>query len=96
MSGRLDAAALGQALAELEGWHHDAEIGALVRNFRFRDFSEAFGFLSRVALAAEAAGHHPDWSNSYNRVEVRLTTHEAGGVTDKDVALARAIAALAA
>jgi len=69
--------------------------GCLRRRFRFADFSEAFGFMARVALAAETAGHHPDWSNSWNVVEVSLTTHSAGStVTAKDRDLAAAIDAL--
>ncbi len=61
------------------------------RGFSFRDFSEAWGFMSRVALLAEQHNHHPDWSNVWNRVQITLSTHDAGGLTDKDVALARAI-----
>jgi 4a-hydroxytetrahydrobiopterin dehydratase len=72
------------------GWVVDG--GGLTRELRFADFSEAWGFLSRVALVAEAQGHHPDWSNSWNRVTLRLTTHDAGGtVTDRDRRLAAAI-----
>jgi 4a-hydroxytetrahydrobiopterin dehydratase len=59
--------------------------------FKFKTFSEAFAFMTRVALAAERAGHHPDWSNSYNTVTIRLSTHDAGGLSDKDIALAEAI-----
>ena len=66
--------------------------GALERTFEFADFAEAFAFMTRVAMLAERHDHHPDWSNSWNRVTIRLTTHSAGGtVTDKDEALARAI-----
>ncbi len=63
----------------------------LVREFRFQDFSAAFAFMTRVALAAEKLDHHPDWKNSWNRVEIRLTTHDAGGLTERDFALAQAI-----
>lgn len=83
------------AVDALVEWRYDAESRALVREFRFRDFSAAFGFICRVALAAEKAGHHPDWSNSYNRVTIALSTHDAGGLTGKDVALAKAIDAIA-
>ncbi|UWQ18506.1 4a-hydroxytetrahydrobiopterin dehydratase [Jannaschia sp. M317] len=76
-----------------DGWTE--RDGGLERRFRFKDFSEAWGFMTRVALAAEAADHHPDWSNVWNRVDIRLTTHDAGGLTDKDRALARAINELA-
>jgi 4a-hydroxytetrahydrobiopterin dehydratase len=96
MPGKLDAAAIAEALADLPDWRYDAEAAALRRGFGFPDFSAAFAFMVRVALLAEAAGHHPDWSNSYNKVEIALSTHSAGGVTDKDVALARGIDRLAA
>lgn len=76
------------AIARLEGWRAADGRDAIVKEFRFRDFNHAFGFMSRVALYAERHDHHPEWFNVYNRVEVALTTHEAGGVTDKDVALA--------
>ncbi len=76
------------AIARLEGWRAADGRDAIVKEFRFRDFNHAFGFMSRVALYAERPDHHPEWFNLYNRVEVALTTHEAGGVTDKDVALA--------
>jgi len=84
-----------QALAELSGWAFDEERNGISRSFRFRDFSEAFGFMARVALAAEKADHHPDWFNSWNRVDVLLTTHSDGGLTAKDIALARLIDAAA-
>lgn len=80
-----------EALQGLQGWIYDAAALAIERAFKFKDFSEAFGFMSRVALAAEKAGHHPDWSNSYNNVTIRLSTHDAGGVTARDIALAKAI-----
>ena len=78
------------AAARLEGWAV-AEGGrdAIVRSFRFADFNAAFGFMTRVALKAETMNHHPEWSNVYDRVEVLLTTHDAGGVTGLDVALAQ-------
>ena len=65
--------------------------GGLERSFKFRNFSEAWAFMSRVALLAEKADHHPEWSNVWNRVDIRLTTHDAGGLTDKDRALAEKI-----
>ena len=80
-----------EAMLELPLWRYEAAANAIARDFRFRNFSEAFGFMTRVALVAEKAGHHPDWSNSYNKVSIHLSTHDAGGVTDKDIALARAI-----
>ena len=68
---------------------------AIERGFKFADFSAAWGFMSRVALLAEAQDHHPEWSNTYNRVSIVLTTHDAGGLSDRDVRLAQAIDRLA-
>lgn len=76
------------AIARLEGWRAANGRDAICKEFRFKDFNAAFGFMSRVALYAERADHHPEWFNVYNRIEVTLATHDAGGVTDKDVALA--------
>lgn len=77
------------AAARLEGWARaEGERDAVAKTFRFKDFNAAFGFMTRVALYADKADHHPEWFNVYNRVEVVLTTHDAGGVTEKDVALA--------
>jgi len=84
------------ALEELPGWRYDEAAGAFLRDFAFADFSAAFAFMTRSALAAEKADHHPDWSNSWNRVTVALSTHSAGGVTAKDVALAKAMEGFAA
>jgi len=80
-----------EALGRLKGWGHDAKTNALTRDFKFKDFSEAFAFMTRVALLAQAANHHPEWSNVYNKVTICLTTHDAGGMTARDVALAEAI-----
>jgi 4a-hydroxytetrahydrobiopterin dehydratase len=80
---------LQRRLPQLEGW--SLEGGALVRRWTWRDFSEAFAFLTRVALLAERHDHHPDIHNVWNRVELRLTTHDAGGLTALDLALAGAI-----
>lgn len=91
----LDEQATAEALRGLPGWAYDEAARAIRRTFRFRDFAEAFAFMTRVALAAEKADHHPDWSNSWNKVEISLTTHSAGGVTTKDVALAGAIDGIA-
>ncbi|WP_374399623.1 4a-hydroxytetrahydrobiopterin dehydratase [Niveibacterium sp.] len=82
------------ALAALKGWAHEAGRDVLVKHFKFRDFSEAWGFMNRVALLAEKHDHHPEWSNVYNRVEILLTTHDAGGLSARDVAMAKAIDAL--
>jgi 4a-hydroxytetrahydrobiopterin dehydratase len=77
------------ALAQLSGWSAVAGRDAIQKTFRFKDFNAAFGFMSRVALAAEKADHHPEWFNVYNRVEVTLATHDVDGVSERDVALAR-------
>ena len=89
----LGAREIQAALDELGGWTEEA--GKLHRRFEFADFSAAFGFMSRAALAAEKADHHPEWCNVYNRVDVWLTTHDAGGITERDLALARAMNAMA-
>jgi len=78
-----------------EGWALEEGGKALVRTFKFKDFSEAYGFLTRVALYAEKADHHPEFTNVWNRVDFRLTSHDAGGVTDRDRDLAEAINRLA-
>ncbi len=89
MAERLTDAEREAALADLAGWEHDPDRDALVKTFRFKDFSAAFGWMTRAALLAEKADHHPDWRNVWNRVEVALTTHDAGGLTQRDVDLAR-------
>jgi 4a-hydroxytetrahydrobiopterin dehydratase len=76
------------ALARLEGWRAAEGRDAITKEFRFKDFNAAFGFMARVALYAEKQDHHPEWFNVYNRVDVTLSTHDSGGVTDKDVELA--------
>ena len=78
-----------KAIAELDGWTESAGRDAIEKSFRFGDFNEAFAFMTRVALEAEKMDHHPEWRNVYNRVDVTLTTHDAGGVTVRDVELAR-------
>jgi 4a-hydroxytetrahydrobiopterin dehydratase len=91
MPDKLTGPAREAALAAIPTWTWDRDADAIRRDFRFKDFSEAFGFMSRVALLAEKAGHHPEWSNVYNRVSIGLSTHDAGGLTDKDISLARDI-----
>jgi 4a-hydroxytetrahydrobiopterin dehydratase len=86
---RLDDAAVAQALDELDGWSLVDGRSAITRTFTFRNFNEAFGFMSRVALAAEKMDHHPEWSNVYKTVQVTLSTHDADGITELDVKLAR-------
>ncbi len=83
-----------EALDELDEWDYDEARDAISRSFTFADFSEAFAFMSRVALLAEKADHHPEWSNVWNRVDITLTTHDAGGLSARDVAMAEAIDAL--
>jgi len=95
MTKRLTEAERKAALAELPGWAMLEGRDAMRKAFRFADFSAAFGFMARVALAAEKLDHHPEWSNVYNRVEVVLSTHDAGGLTARDLALAKAIDAAA-
>ena len=77
-----------------DGWTREDGGKALVRRFEFKDFSEAFGFLTRVALHAEKQDHHPEFTSVWNRVDFRLTSHDAGGVTDRDIRLADAISRL--
>lgn len=89
MSELLSEDAVQTALATLDGW--DLDDGKLHRKLRFADFGAAFGFMTRVAIAAEKANHHPEWTNVWAHVEVWLTTHDAGGLTTKDVDLARVI-----
>ncbi len=83
-----------EALEGLPDWDHDEARDAITRSFSFADFSQAFAFMTRVALLAEKADHHPDWSKVYNRVEILLTTHDAGGLSSRDVDMAQAIDAL--
>jgi len=96
MVERLDDAARAGLATALPGWRLTEGRDAIRREFRFRDFSEAWGFMARVALLAEAQDHHPEWSNVYNRVEILLTTHDAGGLSERDLRLARAIDGLRA
>lgn len=86
---RLDDARIRERLDSLPGW--SLREGKLYREYGFADFVDAFGFMSRAALVAERMNHHPEWSNVYNRVTVRLTTHDAGGITDRDLDLAAAM-----
>lgn len=93
---RLDERERSEALAALPDWNHEPVRDALLRTFEFRDFVTAFSFMTAVALEAEKADHHPEWSNVYGRVSILLTTHDAGGLSERDVRLARKISALAA
>jgi len=82
-----------EALAGLDGWSFDDGRNGIAKSFKFADFGAAFAFMVRVALEAEKADHHPDWSNVWNRVDILLSTHSEGGVTAKDIALAQKIEA---
>jgi len=84
-----------QAAAQLGGWTAADGREAITKRFKFADFNTAFAFMTRVALAAEKMDHHPEWSNVYNRVEILLATHESGGVTERDIRLAKLIDAAA-
>ena len=95
MVAKLDGARRAQALGELKGWSEVAGRDAISKSFRFSDFNAAFAFMTRVALAAEKADHHPEWFNVYNRVDITLSTHDAGGLSERDVALARFIDSVA-
>ena len=94
MVTRLTEGLRAESLAALPEWKHDAERDAIARRFVFRDFNEAFGFMTRVALLADKADHHPEWSNVWNRVDIVLTTHDAGGLSIRDIQMAQAIDAL--
>jgi len=95
MIARLTDSELATAVAELGAWQVNADRTALRRDFKFRNFSEAWAFMSRVALLAEAQDHHPEWSNVYNRVSVTLTTHDCKGLSARDLRLARDIDGIA-
>ena len=88
---KLDPAARATALKSLPEWHDVSGRDAIARKFQFKDFNAAFAFMTRAALLAEKMDHHPEWFNVYNRVEVTLSTHDAGGLTEKDIALAKAM-----
>jgi len=91
MVQKLSAETRRSALTKLNGWSDVAGRDAIARTFVFKDFNEAFGFMTRAALVAEKNDHHPEWRNVYKTVEVVLTTHDAGGVTERDVTLAEAM-----
>ncbi len=95
MVDKLSASERDEALVALPGWQTVDGRDAITRTFKFADFNEAFGFMARSALAAEKMDHHPEWSNVYRTVIVTLSTHEAGGLTARDVALAKTMDRLA-
>lgn len=96
MIEQLDEEERAAALDALGEWDYDDARDAIRRSFLFADFSEAFAFMTRVALLAEQQDHHPEWENVWNRVDILLTTHDAGGLSERDVKLAKAIEALIA
>ncbi len=91
MPKKLEASARAAALKELPLWHEVQGRDAITRKFEFKNFNEAFGFMTRAALLADKMDHHPEWFNVYNKVEVTLATHDAGGVTENDVKMAKAM-----
>ncbi len=91
MGEKLDAAARQAALARLDGWSAVDGRDAISKTFTFKSFNAAWGFMSRIALAAEKMDHHPEWCNVYGRVEITLTTHDCGGVSQRDIDLAEII-----
>jgi 4a-hydroxytetrahydrobiopterin dehydratase len=95
MAQKLAGAARSSALARLKGWSEVKDRDAISKKFSFADFNEAFGFMTRAALVAEKLDHHPEWFNVYKTVEVTLSTHDAGGLTELDVKLAEAMDRLA-
>jgi 4a-hydroxytetrahydrobiopterin dehydratase len=95
MAERLSAEQRKSALKALPGWVETPGREAIARTFTFKDFNEAFGFMARAALVAEKSDHHPEWRNVYKTVEVVLATHDAGGVTARDIELATAMNAIA-
>jgi 4a-hydroxytetrahydrobiopterin dehydratase len=94
MITKLSAAERTQALKELSHWQAVKDGAAIQRSFKFNNFSEAWGFMARVALLAEGQDHHPEWFNVYNKVDITLSTHECGGLSARDVKLAKSIDAL--
>lgn len=96
MAEKLSETQRDKALLGLKGWHYDADVDGLCHRYKFKDFSEAFGFMCRVALAAQSANHHPEWENVYNKVSIVLRSHDADGVSQKDIDLALQIDALGA
>jgi 4a-hydroxytetrahydrobiopterin dehydratase len=96
MVDKLDDASRAALATTLPHWTRHADRDAIVRDLKFKDFSQAWGFMARVALLAEQQDHHPEWSNVYNRVSITLTTHDAGGLSARDLKLAKAIDALVA
>jgi len=96
MVAKLEGNTRRQALASLKGWKEDAKRDAIAKEFRFEDFNQAFAVMTQIALKAERMDHHPEWSNVYNRVSVLLSTHDCGGLSERDIEMARFIDTLGA
>lgn len=94
MAKKLSAQAVQKAVKSLKGWKYLPSHGAIVKEYKFKDFVEAFRFMTASALVAEKMDHHPEWSNVYNKVMVALYTHDAGGLTELDIKLAKAMDSL--
>lgn len=95
MIQKLAESARQEAIANLQGWQYRADRDAIFKSFTFKNFVEAWGFMSRIAIMAEKMNHHPEWFNVYNRVDILLTTHDCGGLSERDVQLAQAIEKIA-
>lgn len=93
---KLDAGAIAEGLKDLDGWELSEDGASIARSFKFKTFRKAFAFMAEAALSAEKMNHHPEWFNVYNRVDVTLTTHDAGGITELDLKLAKAMDSAAA
>lgn len=91
MIDRLNDPQIKESLANLTGWERCDDRHAIKRSFKFKDFNAAWGFMSRIALLAEKMDHHPEWFNIYNRVEITLTTHDANGISERDIKMATKI-----
>lgn len=91
MAAKITGEARGKVLAELQGWRVAGGRDAIVKSFKFKDFNQAFAFMTRIALMAEKMDHHPEWSNVYNKVDILLSSHDAGGLTERDIRLAKFI-----
>ncbi len=89
MTDVLNGSKLEEALLELTGWSPDTNRPVITKEYKFKTFNEAWAFMSRIALKAEKMDHHPEWSNVYNTVVITLTTHDSGGITEKDIKLAK-------
>jgi 4a-hydroxytetrahydrobiopterin dehydratase len=95
MTAKIDPQTLQDELSTLNGWEKVEDRDAIQKSFKLKDFNAAWGFMSRIALLAEKMDHHPEWFNVYNKVDITLTTHDAGGVSEKDIKMAKKINAFA-